>query len=125
MAEITWANTVDAKHYDAALAYLSLKYTPDQARELVDALKRARTSVRHAGDILRASRLKPLKLKDPGVQHEADKVKDGKSLQPVLVISLPVWSDIADGYHRVSYAYAQDPFAPVVAKVISPDDLYA
>lgn len=124
--EIKWAKRVDVKHLKAAESYLALKYTPQVAAGLVQQFQRAKLETKHAGDILRASKLKPLRGKDPGVKDEAKKVEDGESLTPVLIISYPIGADIADGYHRVSHVYRKDgPFGEVSCKVIHPLDLYA
>jgi hypothetical protein len=37
----------------------------------------------------------------------------------VLVVSFDEVADIADGYHRVSLAYALDPFAAVPLRIAS------
>lgn len=124
MADITWSKTVDAPHYAAAYNYLSLKYSPEVAKTLVQQLKGAKLTTRPARDILRASKLKPLRKKDSGVQREAEKVEQGKPLQPVLVLSLPIGADIADGYHRISLAYLDSDETPVPCKIITPDALY-
>ena len=55
----------------------------------------------------------PLPLSDPGVLNDLKKVLAGKKLSPVLVAE----GDIADGYHRVSLAYALDPYMDVPLKL--------
>jgi hypothetical protein len=117
--EIQWSRTVDQKHYDSAFSYLSLKYDPVDAMRLVKKFKAAKITTRHAADILRASQLKPLKEDDPGVQKEEKKLEDGKDFAPVLVLNYHVWTDIADGYHRTSYAYHLDPFTDVAVKIVN------
>ena len=52
-------------------------------------------------------------LSDPGVLNDLKKVLAGKKLSPVLVAE----GDIADGYHRVSLAYALDPYTDVPLKL--------
>ena len=86
---------------------------------LVKKFKAAKITTRHAADILRASQLKPLKEDDPGVQKEEKKLEDGKDFAPVLVLNYHVWTDIADGYHRTSYAYHLDPFTDVAVKIVN------
>ena len=49
----------------------------------------------------------PLPLPDPGVLNDLKKVLAGEKLSPILVAE----ADIADGHHRVSLAYALDPYA--------------
>ena len=55
----------------------------------------------------------PLPLSDPGVLKDLKKVLAGEKLSPVLLAE----GDIADGYHRVSLAYALDPYAEVPLKL--------
>jgi hypothetical protein len=119
MPDIRWSKQVDQKHYDSAFSYLSLKYDPVDAMRLVKKFKAAKITTRHAADILRASQLKPLKEDDPGVQKEEKKLEDGKEFAPVLVLNYHVWTDIADGYHRTSYAYHLDPFTDVAVKIVN------
>ena len=52
-------------------------------------------------------------MADPGVLRDLQKVLAGQRLSPVLVAE----GDIADGYHRVSLAYALDPYADVPLKL--------
>jgi hypothetical protein len=54
-----------------------------------------------------------LPLNDPGVLNDLKKVLSGEKLSPILVAE----GDIADGYHRVSLAYAVDPFADIPLKI--------
>ena len=68
---------------------------------------------RRANDILRATQRDPLPLSDPGVLRDLQKVLAGEKLSPVLIAE----GDIADGYHRVSLAYALDPYADVPLKL--------
>jgi len=70
-------------------------------------------------DILRACRREPLPLNDPGVLRDLVKLASGEKLSPVLVMSFDEGADIADGYHRVSLAYALDPFAAIQLRIAS------
>jgi hypothetical protein len=47
------------------------------------------------------------------VLKDLQKVLGGEKLSPVLVAE----GDIADGYHRVSLAYALDPYAAIPLKL--------
>lgn len=111
---IKWLDDVAAHDYDAALNYLGLKMGEKHASELVERLKSQKVVVRRANDILRAARLAPLPLSDPGVLRDLRKVLSGEKLSPVLVAD----DDIADGYHRVSLTYALDPFATIPLKFV-------
>jgi hypothetical protein len=62
---------------------------------------------------MRATGREPLPLSDPGVVNELKKVLSGERLSPILVAE----ADIADGYHRLSLAYALDPYADVPLKL--------
>jgi hypothetical protein len=68
---------------------------------------------RRANDILRATGRVPLPLSDPGVLKDLKKVLSGAKLSPILVAD----RDIADGYHRLSLAYALDPYADIPLKL--------
>jgi len=116
---IRWKKDVVSHDYDAAEAFLSIRLDPPRAKRLVKALKRAEVTQRRANDILRASRREPLPLTDPGVLQAFTKVASGDKLSPVLVGSLDDGAEIADGYHRVSLAYALDPFALVPLRIAS------
>ena len=52
-------------------------------------------------------------LSDPGVLKDLKKILSGQKLSPILVAE----ADIADGYHRLSLAYALDPYATVPLKL--------
>ena len=116
---IRWKKDVVSHDYDAAEAFLSIRLDPRRAKRLVKALKQAEVTQRRANDILRASRREPLPLTDPGVLQAFTKVASGDKLSPVLVGSLDDGAEIADGYHRVSLAYALDPFALVPLRMAS------
>ncbi len=110
---VRWKKDVVAHDFDAAEAFLSIRLNPDKAKRLVVRLKQAPVTERRANDILRASGCDALPLTDPGVLHDLTKVAGGKKLSPILVVSFDDGAEIADGYHRVSLAYALDPFGAV------------
>jgi hypothetical protein len=116
---IRWKKDVAAHDFDAAEAFLSIRLTPENAERLVSRLKDASLTERRANDILRACRREPLPLNDPGVLRDLVKLASGEKLSPVLVVSFDEVADIADGYHRVSLAYALDPFAAVPLRIAS------
>ena len=99
--------------YAAASSYLSVRFGESRAQEVSDKLQKLPVIHRRANDILRATRRDPLPLSDPGVLKDLQKVLAGEKLSPVLVAE----GDIADGYHRVSLAYALDPYADVPLKL--------
>jgi hypothetical protein len=114
---LQWLDDVVAHDFDAALAYLSLKFDEKRAAEAVGHLRKAEITRRRANDILRACGLSALPLDDAGVRRDLLNAVSGKRLSPVLVVSTGDGSDIADGYHRVSLAYHLDPFGDVPLRI--------
>jgi len=116
-SHIRWLDDVADHDYAAARAYLSLTLEAKAAKKVVQRLRSAPITTRRANDILRAARLDPAPLEDPGVVKDLDKVIAGKRLSPVLVVSGEAGADIADGYHRVSLVYRIDPYGEVPLKL--------
>ena len=110
---VQWKKDVAPHDYAAASSYLSIRYGESKAQEVSAKLKKLPVITRCANDILRATGRVPLPLSDPGVVKDLQKVLAGEKLSPVLVTD----ADIADGYHRVSLAYALDPYADVPLKL--------
>lgn len=110
---IKWLDDVADHDYAAAEAYLSLRLGEPAAGKVVAGLRDAALITRRANDILRASRLDPAPLDDPGVLKDLVKIVEGKRLSPVLVVRDASGTDIADGYHRVSLVYRIDPYGDV------------
>jgi hypothetical protein len=110
---LRWRNDVANHDYAAAFSYLSIRFGESRAQEVSKKLRKLPVIHRRANDILRATRRDPLPLSDPGVLRDLQKVLAGEKLSPVLVAE----EDIADGYHRVSLAYALDPYADVPVKL--------
>lgn len=116
--KIAWLGDVAEKDYAAALAYLTLKLDAPRAKAVVHALRKADViEWRRANDILRACGLQPLPASDPGVARTRRRVRRGRKLSPVLMVSYSFGGDIADGYHRVSAAYWENPFVLVPARI--------
>ena len=111
--QLQWKKDVEHHDYAAASSYLSIRFGESRAQELSEKLEKLPVINRRANDILRATRRDPLPLSDPGVLKDLKKVLAGEKLSPVLVAE----DDIADGYHRVSLAYALDPYASVPLKL--------
>jgi hypothetical protein len=114
---LRWLDDVAAHDFDAASAYLSLKFDEKQAAAAVGRLRKAKVTRRRANDILRACNLVAVPLDDPGVRRDLLNAVSGKRLSPVLVVSTGDGADIADGYHRVSLAYHLDPFGDVPLRI--------
>jgi hypothetical protein len=116
-SHIRWLDDVADHDYAAAQAYLSLKLGAKAAEKVAARLRGAAITTRRANDILRAARLDPAPLDDPGVLKDLNKVIEGKRLSPVLLVSGEAGADVADGYHRVSLVYRIDPFGEVPLKI--------
>ena len=110
---LRWKPDVDPHDYDAASGYLSIRFGDSRAEEVATGLRKLPVITRRANDILRATGRAPLPLSDPGVLKDLKKVLAGQKLSPILVAE----ADIADGYHRLSLAYALDPYAVVPLKL--------
>ena len=110
---LRWRKDVADHDYAAASSYLSIRYGETRAEEMSAKLKKVPVIQRRANDILRATQRVPLPLSDPGVLRDLQKVLAGEKLSPVLIAD----GDIVCGYHRVSLAYALDPYADVPLKL--------
>jgi hypothetical protein len=110
---LRWKKEVDVHDYAAASSYLSIRFGQSVAEKTAAELRKLPVITRRANDILRATGRVPLPLTDPGVLKDLKKVLSGQKLSPVLLAE----ADIADGYHRVSLAYALDPYAEVPIKL--------
>ena len=110
---LQWKKDVDPHDYAAATSYLSIRFGESKAEKVAAELRKLPVITRRANDILRATGRVPLPLSDPGVLKDLKKVLSGEKLSPILVAE----ADVADGYHRLSLAYALDPYAEVPLKL--------
>jgi hypothetical protein len=110
---LKWKKDVDPHDYAGASSYLSIRFGEGRAEKVAAELRKLPVITRRANDILRATGRVPLSLSDPGVLRDLKKVLAGERLSPILVSE----GDIADGYHRISLAYALDPYAVVPLKL--------
>ena len=110
---LRWKKDVDQHDYAAASSYLSIRFGESRAQKVAEELQKLPVITRRANDILRATGRAPLPLSDPGVLKDLQKVLAGDKLSPILVAQ----GDVADGYHRLSLAYALDPYAEVPLKL--------
>jgi hypothetical protein len=113
---LRWKKAVESRDYAAAANYLSIRFGEGRAERVVAELRRLPVITRRVNDVLRATGRDPLPLSDPGVLNELKKVLSGEKLSPVLVAE----ADVADGYHRLSLAYALDPYAEIPLKLGGP-----
>ena len=110
---LRWKKDVDHHDYAAATSYLSIRFGESRAQQVAEELQKLPVITRRANDILRATGRAALPLSDPGVLKDLKKVLAGDKLSPILVAQ----GDVADGYHRLSLAYALDPYAEVPLKL--------
>ena len=100
-----WLDEPEEHDFPAALDYLELLFTSEEAATKVELLKKAITVPKKAKDILRASLLPMLPDSNIHVKQNIKKVKNGKKLSPVLMVRGNDKLIIADGYHRVCAIY--------------------
>jgi hypothetical protein len=116
--EHLWLKDVVERDYEAAFDFLRIRLGNKRAKALVKSLRAVGVVQMRANDILRACDLTALDIDDPGTHHNMVKTIIGKALSPVLVVSLADGtSTIADGYHRVSWAYRISPWAYVPGRL--------
>jgi hypothetical protein len=113
---VRWRKDVAEHDYAAATSYLSIRFGEGRAEHIARELRKLPVITRRANDVLRAVGRIPLPLADPGVLKDLQKVLAGEKLSPILIAQ----GDVADGYHRLSLAYALDPYAEVPLKLGSP-----
>lgn len=118
--DIQWLDDVEEKDYPAALSYLSLIYSTEQATLLVNNLKIAVISEFKAKDIFRASSLSLLGISNLHVEKDREKIRTGKPLSPLLLVrdSQNGKVIVADGYHRMCAIYEFDEYALIRCKII-------
>jgi len=123
---VVWKAQPDEHDYPAAAAYLGLLTDQATIARIEAALRAAPLAYGKAKDILRASRLPVLTIDNKHVAADVAKVKQGKSLSPVLLLRGELRGDvalqIADGYHRVcaSYHLAENTDIPYRMAVLDP-----
>lgn len=115
---LKWMKHVKDSNYVGAQNFLRLYYNDKQAEEYVNKLRHADITQHRPNDILRAARLDPGPVHDPGVRRRLVKCVMGEEISPVLMISLVQGVLIVDGFHRVSMCYYLDPFMSIPAKLI-------
>jgi len=116
--EHLWLEDVVDHDYEAAFSFLRILVGKKRAKTLIDNLQKAELITMRANDILRACDLPALDIDDPGTHHNMVRTILRKPLSPVLVVSLVDGrSTIADGYHRVSWAYRISPWALVPGRL--------
>jgi hypothetical protein len=119
MTEEFWLPEPDDHDFPAAGDYLQLLFSKERANAIVAKLRKTKTVVKKAKDVLRASGLPLLDRDNIHVHEVVQKVKKGKRLSPILlVIGQPLI--IADGYHRVCAIYALSEDLEIPCRLVSP-----
>jgi hypothetical protein len=115
--EIKWLPEPGENNYPSAESYLRLIYDDKTVAAFVNKLKRAPVAAFAAKDIFRASGLSLLGISNSQVEKDRVKIKDGKSLSPILLVRDERNGKviIADGYHRMCavYSFSEDELIPV------------
>lgn len=114
--KIEWLDQPEQHDYSAALSYLSLHYPFIEATSMVGRLHAERVCEFKAKDIIRASGLPLLDEKNSHVEHNLEKIDEGKKLSPILLVR-GAQLTIADGYHRVCAVYMHDEDALIPCKI--------
>ena len=119
-SKIQWLSEPEDKDYPAAQSYLTLLRSETEALALVKKLKEAKVTPYKAKDIFRASGLSLLGVSNYHVSKDQQKIKDGKSLSPLLLVRDASNSKliIADGYHRLCAVYALDEDQLIPCKIV-------
>jgi hypothetical protein len=114
--KIEWLDEPEPHDYLAALSYLSLHYPIEASGDLVHALREAPVVEFKAKDIFRASGLPLLKESNSHVEHNLERIEDGKKLSPILLVR-GAKLIIADGFHRVCAVYMHDEDTMIPCKI--------
>ena len=100
-----WLANPEEHDFPAAADYLELLMPSSEAAVLVKQLKKVKTQIKKAKDILRASELPLLPKENMHVTANLKKFKKGKKLSPLLLVKGGGKLIIADGYHRICASY--------------------
>lgn len=119
--EIRWFDDPEPHNFPAALSYLSLLFTEEEAKRLVKDLREAEHSSFKAKDIFRASELSLLVESNSHVERNREKIEDGKALSPILLVRTGGGGRVivADGYHRLCSVYHYDEDALIPCRIVT------
>ena len=119
---VAWLEEPQPHDFPAAAAYLALLASDAQVTALVTALRSAVTTHHKAKDLLRASRLPLLDIKNVHVVSDRAKIAAGQPLSPILLVRGDLMSgrplQIADGYHRVCASYYTDEDTDIPCRLV-------
>lgn len=118
--KVKWLAEPEEQDYPAAISYLSLIYTKPAAARYIARLKAAKIINFKAKDIFRASGLSLLGVSNFHVEKDKEKISNGDSLSPLLLIRDSVNGKVivADGYHRLCAVYIFDEDALIPCKIV-------
>lgn len=116
---IKWLDLPEEHDYPAAASYLELIYDEVSVKSIVINLEYTSITTFKAKDIFRASGLSLLGISNGHIKKNMKKIKDGKSLSPLLLVRDTINGKviIADGYHRLCTIYQIDEDAEVPCKI--------
>lgn len=115
---VYWFDEPEDHNYPAAEEYLTLLFSRETARGLVDKLRRERVEYFKAKDIFRASKLPHAGISNEQVEKTLQKIDDEKKLSPVLLVRASTGLIIAYGYHRVCAVYSHDQDVKIPCKIV-------
>ncbi len=117
---ILWLDEPEEDNYPAAASYLALVVDDKETARLVKRLRKSPVTNFKAKDIFRASGLSLLGVSNVQVEKNLQKIKDGKSISPLLLVRDPVRGKvvIADGYHRLCAVYSLHQDTPIPCKIV-------
>jgi hypothetical protein len=117
---MSWLPEPQEHDYAAAASYLTLVYDAGQIAAAVARLRDAPITQFKGKDIFRASQLSLLGVSNSHVEKDREKVRDGQSLSPLLLLKDEQHGKvvIADGYHRLCAAYGFDVDAWIDCKIV-------
>lgn len=114
-----FTDQVEEDNFTATYNYLALFFSPKRAAHEVELLRKEGAVVGHrVNDVVRSAGGVPWSWDDPGVKRELMKSLSGKKLHPPILVNRPEGLVIADGSHRVSFAYHVDPFMTIPVYVV-------
>ncbi|MHB1872175.1 MAG: hypothetical protein ACYCT1_15155 [Steroidobacteraceae bacterium] len=119
-ARIKWRDRPQKHDYPAAESYLRLTLEPRAARNVVEKLRRAKTTNFAAKDVFRASGLSLLGVSDSHVQEKRTQIIENEALSPILLYR--DWRSrrliVADGYHRLCAVYTFEEDAMIPCRIV-------
>lgn len=122
MKKVKWLDAPEKQDFSAALSFLSLICDSATAQKLVDQFSEATVLEVKAKDVIRAAQLLVLGKENFHVSKDLEKIREKKSLSPILLIrgnaSKSISLVIADGYHRACAVYWFDEDAYLKVKIV-------